>query len=152
MIPKPQRDSQGKVKGDFYPLQKAELLALRKAKLINNAAFVYLALRLENPQGARSVSVNIKEFALRWEIPESSVYEAITKINRAGGDLAVEIKSPVRVEHQIRARLQYQLGGLTEVLTPAGRIDLLTETEIIEVKHLSEWKSAMGQVMAYSGF
>lgn len=30
--------------------------------------------------------------------------------------------------------------------------DLLTQTEIIEVKHLSEWKSAMGQILAYSGF
>ena len=49
MIPKPIRDKRGKVMGEFYPLQKHELIALRKAKLINNTAFVHLALRYENP-------------------------------------------------------------------------------------------------------
>lgn len=30
MIPKPIRDKRGKVMGEFYPLQKHELIALRK--------------------------------------------------------------------------------------------------------------------------
>lgn len=55
-------------------------------------------------------------------------------------------------ERKIRDRLKLELGGLTEVIIPVGRIDLLTETEVIEVKHISEWKSAMGQVLAYSNF
>ena len=37
-IPTPQR-SHNKVQGEFYPLQKQELIALKKAKLINNTAF-----------------------------------------------------------------------------------------------------------------
>jgi hypothetical protein len=49
-------------------------------------------------------------------------------------------------------RLHSQLGGLREVQTPAGRIDLLTETEVLEVKNVRAWKAAMGQVLAYSGF
>lgn len=89
MIPKPQKNSQGKVSGDFYPLQKPELVALRKAKLINNAAFVHLALRFENPYCDRPIQVIPKEFALRWQIPESSVYEAIAKLKEAK---AIEIK------------------------------------------------------------
>nr|MDZ8061321.1 hypothetical protein [Nostoc sp. EkiNYC01] len=80
MIPKPQRDEQGKVQGEFYPLQKAELIALRKTKLINNSAFVHFALRYENPFCDRPITVIPKEFALRWQIPESSVYEAIAKL------------------------------------------------------------------------
>jgi len=80
MIPKPQRDEQGRVQGEFYPLQKAELIALRKTKLINNSAFVHLALRYENPFCDRPITVIPKEFSLRWQMPESSVYEAIAKL------------------------------------------------------------------------
>ena len=90
MIPKPQRDEQGRVQGEFYPLQKAELIALRKAKLINNAAFVHLALRYENPYCDRPITVIPKEFALRWLLPESSVYEAIAKLKEAS---AINIRS-----------------------------------------------------------
>jgi hypothetical protein len=75
---------QNKVVGEFYPLQKAELMALRKAKLINNAAYVHLALRTENPFCDRPVEVIPKEFALRWQIPEVSVYKAIAKLKELG--------------------------------------------------------------------
>ncbi|MFK0731317.1 MAG: hypothetical protein ACIWVG_09165 [Gloeotrichia echinulata HAB0833] len=96
MIPKPQRDEQGRVQGEFYPLQKAELIALRKTKLINNSAFVHLALRYENPFCDRPITVIPKEFALRWQMPESSVYEAIAKlkdshaINIRSGKVTIE--------------------------------------------------------------
>lgn len=80
MIPKPIRDKRGKVMGEFYPLQKHELIALRKAKLINNTAFVHLALRYENPFCDRQITIIPKEFAKRWFLPESSVYEAIGKL------------------------------------------------------------------------
>ncbi|MEB3218984.1 MAG: hypothetical protein VKN72_22490 [Nostocales cyanobacterium 94392] len=80
MIPKPIRDKQGKVMGEFYPLQKNELIALRKAKLINNTAFVHLALRYENPFCDRTITIIPKQFAKRWFLPESSVYEAIGKL------------------------------------------------------------------------
>jgi hypothetical protein len=39
-----------------------------------------------------------------------------------------------------------------QVVTAVGRIDLLTDTQIIEVKGFSEWKSALGQILAYSAF
>lgn len=82
-IPFPNRDSQGKVTGSFYPLQKEELMALRKNKLINNAAFVHLALRSENPFCDRPIEIIPKEFSMRWQIPESSVYEAIAKLKES---------------------------------------------------------------------
>ena len=82
-IPTPQR-SNNKLEGEFYPLQKQELIALRKNKLINNTAFVHLALRYENPFCDRPVEVIPKEFALKWNIPESSVYEAIGKLKKLG--------------------------------------------------------------------
>lgn len=59
---------------------------------------------------------------------------------------------PSKVEKIIRDRLMSVIGGQPEVSTPVGRIDLLTDTEIIEVKHVADWKSAMGQVLAYASF
>jgi hypothetical protein len=45
--------------------------------------------------------------------------------------------------------LALQLNGKTEVQTPSGRIDILTKTEVIEVKRASGYKSAIGQVKCY---
>lgn len=45
-----------------------------------------------------------------------------------------------------------KLGGQRiqfEVKTKAGDIDILTSTEIIEIKNLGEWKHALGQVLSY---
>ena len=89
-IPTPRRTQNQRVAGEFYPLQKEELMALRKAKLINNTAYVHLALRFENPWCDRPVEVIPKEFALRWNIPESSVYKAIAKLKELG---LIKIKS-----------------------------------------------------------
>ncbi|MBD2683567.1 hypothetical protein H6H03_39695 [Nostoc paludosum FACHB-159] len=43
-------------------------------------------------------------------------------------------------------KLQKELGGVREVPTPAGFIDLLTNEQIIEVKKIKSWKAAVGQV------
>ncbi|CAM9207616.1 unnamed protein product, partial [Laminaria digitata] len=52
-------------------------------------------------------------------------------------------------EHAIRDALKSRIGGMPEVLTPSGSIDLLTINEVIEVKHYRKWKEGIGQVMAY---
>lgn len=52
-------------------------------------------------------------------------------------------------ERLIQEKLSIRLGGETEVVTPVGRIDILTSTEIIEIKSAHLWKSALGQVLAY---
>lgn len=57
-----------------------------------------------------------------------------------------------RIEHQIRDRLKAELGGQTEVVTAVGRIDLLTATEVIEIKNIDDWKEALGKILAYSAF
>ena len=88
-IPQPQRDEKGRVVGEFYPLQREELIALHKSKLINNAGYVHLALRYENPFCDRPIEVFPKEFALRWQMAESSVYAAIAALKEAK---AIEIK------------------------------------------------------------
>jgi hypothetical protein len=39
-----------------------------------------------------------------------------------------------------------------EANTEAGRIDILTATEVIEVKWIKQWKAALGQVLVYAHY
>jgi hypothetical protein len=52
-------------------------------------------------------------------------------------------------EKTIQLRLQAELGGEIEVKTPVGPIDLFTDNEIIEIKKVENWKSALGQILIY---
>lgn len=51
-----------------------------------------------------------------------------------------------------RDRLAKELNGKTEVNTPVGRIDIVTKTEIIELKNAKHWKSAIGQIKSYGQY
>jgi hypothetical protein len=56
-------------------------------------------------------------------------------------------------EAWIRDCLAEKLNGKTEVVIEGiGRIDILTKKEIIEVKRVSGWKSAIGQVKSYGKY
>jgi hypothetical protein len=50
-------------------------------------------------------------------------------------------------EAQIRDRLHQKLGGEIEVQTIYGPIDLVTATEIIEIKKIDDWKDGFGQIL-----
>ena len=55
------------------------------------------------------------------------------------------------VELSIQDRMWEENSNLQlEVLTNVGRIDCLTDRELIEVKRASAWKHGLGQLMAYS--
>lgn len=55
-------------------------------------------------------------------------------------------------EKVIQKKFHQKLGGKTEVRTPAGRIDLLTNDKIIEIKKVKDWKEAIGQIVVYGSF
>jgi len=74
------------------------LLALRKAKLNNNCGYVHLALRFENPFGDRSITIIPKEFALRWQMPESSVYEAMSAPSHSTSQNICYLRLPSRID------------------------------------------------------
>lgn len=57
-----------------------------------------------------------------------------------------------KIEKDWQVRLLSRMGGETEVSTPVGRIDLLTDRHVIEIKKADDWKAALGQVQAYSQF
>jgi hypothetical protein len=54
------------------------------------------------------------------------------------------------LERHYRDDMLNELEGEAEVQTPAGRIDIMTADEIIEVKEIHQWKAALGQILAYS--
>jgi O-phosphoseryl-tRNA(Cys) synthetase len=49
------------------------------------------------------------------------------------------------IEHWAR-----KLNGDTEVKCQSGRIDIMTDTQVVEVKHVNRWKNALGQALAYA--
>lgn len=61
-------------------------------------------------------------------------------------------RSSQKIEQAVQDRLCRTFGGSKEVKCGAGFIDLLTDTEIIEIKRASKWKSAVGQILAYGNF
>lgn len=58
-----------------------------------------------------------------------------------------------QTEKVVRDRLASSIpNSQTEVSTASGRIDILTPSEIIEVKQVRRYKHAMGQVISYSHY
>jgi hypothetical protein len=53
-------------------------------------------------------------------------------------------------EHSYRDKIAEEENGEKEVKVESGYIDVLTDTKIIEVKQVDNWKSATGQVLNYS--
>jgi hypothetical protein len=62
----------------------------------------------------------------------------------------LEPKPYIGLEKSIRDRLHQELGGRVEAPTRFGPVDLLTATELIEVKELQDWKTGLGQLLAKS--
>jgi hypothetical protein len=61
--------------------------------------------------------------------------------------------SKLSLEKQIQIALAKTLDDAKlEVLTPAGKIDILTKTQLIEVKEWKRWKEAIGQVLCYGHY
>ena len=87
----------------------------------------------------------------RANISRSAYRNAVTKL----ADLNllpdwITIQRKAHPERDVRDRLQAQLGGKVEAYTKYGLIDLLTETELIEIKTVDRWKDAIGHILAKS--
>lgn len=91
-------------------------------------------------------------------IPEIEARNAFWKSTPAREQQQQALLQPMtdmkRVKHEQEKDVQMQLArslkGITEVKTESGSIDVLSEDALIEVKHHDKWKSAIGQVLAYS--
>lgn len=153
------KSRQAKIEGSFYPLQEKEICTVVNGEVriypdnlkegyrqgYFNATFV-LAIHIKIFKPKLPIK-DAKGFCQEYGMPLSTFYEAVKRLQEAG---EYPLTKQDSVEKTVRDRLQSQLGGLTEVVTAVGRIDVLTKTEVIEVKRVKDWKSALGQVLAYS--
>lgn len=53
-------------------------------------------------------------------------------------------------EQRIADSWAKKMDGNLEVNCESGRVDIMTQTQVVEVKHVNRWKAAMGQVLAYA--
>jgi len=130
-----------------------EIKELWKSGRLTATGLLYLLIRVSRQDGSRLWIDNVRLFCKDCDIPKTSFYRALTDLE-ACGELPLEFSSrtPIRVEQVVRDRLHESLGGMKEVVTAVGRIDLLTDSEVIEVKGSGDWKGALGQVLAYGSF
>jgi hypothetical protein len=84
--------------------------------------------------------LNIASSTFKKWLPKIQAWSGVAKW--------LELPSRRGPERQIQLRLQKELGGDMEAYTPIGPIDLVTKTEIIEIKRVEDWKTALGQVIA----
>jgi hypothetical protein len=95
------------------------------------------------------VQLSAPEIMEQAKISRSGYSTAVGKL--ADADLLPEwcsIKRKRHPERDVRDRLQAELGGQVEAYTRYGLIDLLTATELIEIKTVDRWKDAVGHILA----
>lgn len=82
------------------------------------------------------------------------VYESLAEFDRdsdcSGPEIEIRKRGGLFSESDASQRLASELVGRREVVTPVGRIDVLTDRSIIEVKQFNSWKQGIGQLIAYS--
>jgi hypothetical protein len=108
--------------------------------------FLYLEMKmlLEEQPGMAIIcdDLNISPLTVKKWLPKIQAWSNVACWLKFSGR-----KGPERL---IQERLHRELGGDMEVATPIGPIDLVTPTEIIEIKRIEEWKTAFGQVISKS--
>ena len=127
-------------------LDYATIETLLENKLDATAYRVYLVLQKAIRMRVQLSAPEIMEQA---KISRSGYSTAIGKL--ADANLLPEwcsIKRKRHPERDVRDRLQSQLGGQVEAYTRYGLIDLLTATELIEIKTVDRWKDAVGHILA----
>jgi DNA-binding transcriptional regulator GbsR (MarR family) len=97
------------------------------------------------------MTLTADEIMDRAGISRSAYTTAVTKLDELGllPDWC-KIQRKNHPERIVRDRLQAQLGGKVEAYTKYGLIDLLTDTELIEIKVVNRWKDAIGHILAKS--
>ncbi len=126
-----------------------------------------------NPDMIRSVQLKAERYhaglarALRQHFQEKALWESkiiadygdrISQNEQAIGCGLAAMSTPKPkqyIERDVRRKLQNEIGGEAEVPYIAGGngtigyIDLMTDTEIIEVKRCDVWKDVIGQLAIY---
>lgn len=96
-----------------------------------------------------------KTIALRLSKPANQLVIQFAKESKlrpsdAGYCILASILSCNAEEAWYQLTLSAKLNGKREVPVPCGRIDIVTDSLIIEVKTVKQYKHAIGQVLCYS--
>ena len=149
---------QTKIQGKFYPLKSSEWLHSINQLTHLELKILYYVRSLDpynNGIDLTSAQIGRDLSTEKNKMHRSTVGRALKELERKGfvepGLYSSQVPQK-NVEAEITNLLFKQLGGLTEVSTSAGQIDLLTDVEIIEVKRINDWKAALGQILVYSAF
>jgi hypothetical protein len=116
-----------------------------------DAAALRLYLYLTKAKRLRFDNLKTEQVINGANLSRSTFSSAATKLQAL--DLLPDwckIQRRQQPEKIVRDRLQSQIGGQAEAPTPWGPIDLLTDTEIIEVKIVNRWKEALGHLLVKS--
>lgn len=87
------------------------------------------------------------------KMSDEETYKLTEQINRfynSRYSQRSELPDSKTLERTLNFELAQIVGGLTEIKTPVGWIDVLTDDFIIEGKKASSYKHAIGQLMCYS--
>ncbi|AAV50308.1 putative Kila-N domain-containing protein [Acanthamoeba castellanii mimivirus] len=102
---------------------------------------VTLVVHWISPEFAAKVSLWIEEWRRYSSNNSDKYYESLLTANPSYNS---------QREKEIQEKLLGKYGGEIEVETKTGRIDLMTNDKIIEIKNYYKWKNAIGQLFAYS--
>jgi hypothetical protein len=121
---------------------------IRKSGFSATGLRIYFYLEMRMLKGEEP---DLNQICQDLNIAHSTFKKWLPKIQAWSG-VAKWLELPCRrgPERQIQLRLHKELGGNMEAYTPIGPVDLVTKTEIIEIKRVEDWKTAFGQVIAKS--
>lgn len=125
---------------------------------LTTSAFERFALMADSERGVlvRDFFVALKkQYFLTLANTDQQRHEVLVKrSNQFLENERQKLARPLRIQKGQERRVTEELaeleGGVMEVVCKCGQADLLTEEEIVEVKSISKWKHALGQVLAYS--
>jgi hypothetical protein len=155
----------GKLFGSWYCLNSAkEYISELSGELnISIEKLVQIKRGGKSKQQGTWIHPQIATYLATWISPKFAVkvsgwieeWKALNTNNKTKYTLAlnslVGSKSNQK-EKEIQIRLQKELNAEAEVETPAGSIDLVSKDKIIEIKEISKWKHAVGQILCYSHY
>ncbi len=140
----------------FYQTSHVMAMKAIRAKLTGADWALWSYLQMIDPYSDRMMNLlKVSELAKIIDISQKQANRSLKRLKDLDllpGWVVLKTVNYSDTEKQIRDRLKLELDGQVEVSTAVGRIDLLTATEVIEIKDISDWKGALGQILAYSAF
>ena len=95
-------------------------------------------------------SLTIEDEENEVALPQLAEEPSERSQNPNTADICVPLPAIHKSESEIRDQLAAELNGRTEVpMGRYGRVDVATDTEIIEVQCLRNYKHALGQILVY---